>query len=70
MKNPRFDTSLYNHKPLSDGKKPLISNAEFSELLKRVKDGDIDYYTHCKEMFVIELKQDKLINDIINNRII
>jgi hypothetical protein len=70
MKDPKFTTSLYNHKPISDGKKPLISNRQFMLLLERVKAGEHDAYDKAKEHFILEPKQDKMINDIINKRII
>lgn len=70
MKDPKFYTSLYNHKPISDGVKPLISNRQFMLLLERVKAGEYDAYDKAKEHFIIEPKQDKILTDIIGNNII
>lgn len=70
MDNRRYDISLYNHKKISDGTKPVISNAEFKELYERVVAGDISYYSDCCDRFFLEPKQDKIINDLIHKRIL
>lgn len=66
MKDPKFDTSLYNHKPISDGSKPLISNADFKFTLLQVEEGNHEAYLKAKEKYFLEPKQEKMLLDIIN----
>lgn len=68
MKDPRYNTSLYNHKPMGSIDKPLISQSEYKQLLEEVKNGNYDAYYNSP--FTIEPKQEKLLTDIINNRIL
>lgn len=68
-RNPRFDTSLYNHRRLSTNL-PLISNAEYMKVLEAIKNGDFDAYYNSLNYFVYEPKQQKLIKDIIDGNII
>lgn len=69
MHDPKWNTSLYNHKPISDGKLPLIANAEFKQLLERLP-TEPELYELYKSLYVFEPKQEKIITDILNNRII
>lgn len=69
MHDPKWDTSLYNHKSISDGKLPLIGNAEFKRLVDRLA-HEPELYEVYKSLYIFEPKQEKLITDILNNRII
>lgn len=68
--NPKYNTSLYNHSPICKDGRPLISNVEYMELLEKVREGDTEAYNKSKETYNFEPRQEKLINDIINNTII
>jgi hypothetical protein len=70
MKDPKYDTSLYNHKPISDGSKPLISNSEYKTVLMHVENGNYDAYYDAEKNYFIEPKQRKILLDIINKNII
>lgn len=70
MKDPKYDTSLYNHKPISDGSKPLISNADYNLLHLQVSSGNYAPYYEAIKKYFIEPKQGKILLDIIENRII
>lgn len=69
-KDPRFDTTLYNHKKLSDGSMPLIGNGEYKDVLTAVKNGDYEAFYTAETFFIFEPKQRKMITDIINGNII
>lgn len=70
MKDPKYDTSLYNHKTISDGSKPLISNADYNSLFTQVQRGNYEAYKEAIKKYFIEPKQEKMLLDIINGNII
>lgn len=54
-------TTAYNHKPLSQPGKPLISNAQFRQLMDRVRAGDLEAYEKAVSMFSFEPTQKQLL---------
>lgn len=70
MKDPKYNTNLYNHKDISDNGKPLLGNKELADLMIHIRAGDHGAYYEAKTKFSIEPKQEKLILDIIENRIL
>lgn len=68
-KDPRF-INAYNHINLNEDGKPLISNEDYNLLLGQVKSGNKSAYKEAQKKYSFERKQKKLIEDIINNRII
>lgn len=70
MKDPKYHTSLYNHKPIGSIDKPLLSNKELAELRIEVENGNHQAYWDTLKIRSIEPKQQKLLTDIINNTIL
>lgn len=54
-------TTLYNHKSLEKDGKPLISNLQFSQLIERVKGGDLVAYNKALNAFSFEATQKELL---------
>lgn len=70
MHDIKFKTSLFNHGAISDGHTPLISNADYVKVLQAVRNGDLEAYTEAKALYCFEPKQQKMIEDIINGRVV
>lgn len=66
-KDPRYNTTLHNHKDISDNGKPLISNREYKELSENLTMGN---YLKAKEIYTFEPKSEKILLDKLHNRIL
>lgn len=65
--DPKWDTSLYNHGKIATDL-PLISNAEYKQLYDRMPDKEL--YELYLTLYSFEPKQKKMIEDILNGRIV
>ena len=65
--DPKWDTSLYNHGAIAKGL-PLISNEEYKQLFERMPDRELYELYHT--IYSFEPKQKKMIEDILENRIV
>lgn len=68
-KDPKWHTSLYNHKPIAKDL-PLIGNAEYRGVLEAVRNGDYEAYRSSLQHYCYEPKQKKIITDIIDKNIL
>lgn len=57
-KDPRYNTTLYNHINISDNGKPLISNLEYKTLMENLTE---DSYLQAKEKFSFEPRSEKMV---------
>lgn len=51
----------YNHKPIEQSGKPLISNAQFKQLMDRVRTGDLEAYDKAVKAFSFEPTQKQIL---------
>ncbi len=66
-KDPRFNTTLHNHKDISDNGKPLISNAEYKALSENLS---YETYNAHKEKYSFEPKAEEILLARLQKRII
>jgi hypothetical protein len=65
--DPKWGTSLYNHGAIAKDL-PLIPNEEYKQLYERMPDREL--YEIYLKLYTLEPKQKKMIEDILENRII
>lgn len=53
--------TLYNHKNLEQGGKPLIGNAAFKKAMERLQAGEAGVYEKVKETYSLEATQEQLL---------
>lgn len=67
MIDPKYNTTLYNHKNIMEDGKPLISNADFKWLTENLTEGN---YIDMKSKFSFEPKSEKMIINRLEKRVI
>lgn len=65
-----FGTSLYNHGSIAKNGLPLIGNGAYALLLSQVREGKHSFYESAKLLYSFEPKQAKLIEAIIEGRVL
>lgn len=65
--DPKYNTMLYCHVDISDNGKPLISNMEYKTLRENLT---METYLAAKEVFSFEPKAEKVLTDILFNRVL
>lgn len=56
-------TTLYNHKNIEEGDKPLITNAAFKKAMERLKGGESKVYQSVLDTFSLDTTQKQLLSD-------
>lgn len=69
-KDPKYNTTLYNHININKNGLPLISNADYQFLHLQVTNGNKTALNEALKKYTIEPKQLKMLTDILEKRVL